>query len=530
MKRNFASLASLILLPMIISAVMPLVGLAQRQDRRPARDYEGTPLLSTGVETVPAGTFILLEMETRLDSRESRKSDRFRARVASPVVNAEGQTLIPEAAYVEGHISGVVPAKWARRSGVISIDFDNLYLPNGESVPLRGYLTSADAEDRRRIDEEGNIRGGAPRKRDIVFIGGGAASGAAIGMIAGGALAGAGIGAAVGLSATLLMKGREAVVEQGQRIALGLTEELRVAPAPDYLAPRRSENERSNYEPPRTSPRPSTPENRRPLSSSPSDARNTDNVASGGAVDLSSITSERGSDGLIRIIITAETPSTNWRIYTNHEIRPDMVEIRLRGVAPTTSSVPQLSHPSAPVIIIPDRNNRIKKITVHAKNTSETIGVNGTWNNRLRNANRTRPTAPVDRFGNEGRQVRTGQEAATPAALASQIENEIELIRYNFASSIGIWLNKDGKIEPLSNRRPTRDEEKFLESLASLYFSIRGWNQDSSTAIERRNSLLKIREDYQVVDALWRRIPMSTEANRQVREMLGHVGLLLNQP
>ncbi|MFN7828485.1 MAG: hypothetical protein ACK5RR_11010 [Acidobacteriota bacterium] len=525
MKRYVDSFTSLLVLPIIISAVMAIGAAAQRANR----DYEGTPIIASGTRTIPSGTFILLEMETRLDSKESRRSDRFRARVAAPVVNAEGQTLIPEAAYVEGHVSAVAPAKWARRSGLISVDFDYLFLPNGESIPLRGYLTSADAEDRRRIDEEGNIKGGPPRKRDIVFIGGGAASGAAIGMIAGGALAGAGIGAAVGLSATLLMKGREAVVEQGQRIALGLTEELRVPPAPEYLAPRQPENERSSYEPPRPSTRPVTPETRRPTYSDAPDGRTTEANQTGGAVNLSTITSERGNDGLIRILITAETPTANWRIYTNHEIRPDMVEIRLRGVAPTAPATPQLSHPSAPAIIIPDRSSRIKKIVIYAKNTTETIGVNGTWTNRNRTASRPRPTTQGDRASLEYRPESAGQDGLRGSALVSQIQKEIELIRYNYASSIGIWINKNGTIESLSTRRPTRDEEKFLESLAALYFSVQALENNSPTAGERRNNLLKVREDYQTVETIWRRIPMSTETNRQVREMLSHVDQLLRQ-
>ena len=41
--------------------------------------------------------------------------------------------------------------------------------------------------------------------------------------------------------------------------------------------------------------------------------------------------------------------------------------------------------------------------------------------------------------------------------------------------------------------------------------------------------MLKIREDYQIVEATWKKIPMSSEANKQVREMLGRVDLLMRQ-
>ncbi|NDD65422.1 MAG: hypothetical protein EBZ36_15835, partial [Acidobacteria bacterium] len=348
---------------------------AQAQGRPPIRDFEGTPILAAGTRVIPEGTIILLVMETRLSSGESRSSDRFRARVASPVVDAEGRTLIPEAAFVEGHVSGVTRAKWARRSGIIAVEFDTLNLPNGEMIPLRGYLTSADAADRKRIDDEGTIRGGPPRKRDIVFVGGGATAGAAIGLISGGAIAGAGIGAAVGLTATLLLKGREAVVAEGQRIALGLTEDLKVEPAPSYLSPPRPPSGRTEAErPPRSGSgtgNSGSPNNR--------DEADREPPLIGGAVNINAIRSERGTDGLIRILVTAETPSTGWRIYSNHEIKPDRIEVRLRGVAPNAPASRQISHPTAPTIVIPDRNNRIRKIVVHGKNTVQTIDVNGSW-------------------------------------------------------------------------------------------------------------------------------------------------------
>lgn len=521
----------------LLLTLMPWLTQAQAPSRPPARDFEGTPALAAGTRVVPEGTFILLEMETPLNSKESKPSDRFRARIASPVVDADGRTLIPEAAFVEGHVSAVTPARWARRSGIIAVEFDTLNFPNGEAIPLRGYLTSADAEDRKRIDDEGSIRGGAPRKRDIVFVGGGASAGAAIGLISGGALAGAGIGAAVGLTATFLMKGREAVVDEGQRIALGLTEDLRVEPAPAYLSPERPPASRADDVRPRTS---SNPGN----SASTSGSRGEDDrevAITGGPVNISAIRSERGTDGLIRILVTAETPSTGWRIYTNHEIKPDSIEVRLRGVAPTAVAARQVSHPTAPTIVIPDRNNRFKKITVHGKNTVQTIGTNGSWTNRADSGSRrtassttaTTPTRPTPTRGRP-RQADSTATSTTPsdaelAELASRIESDIDLIRFNFASSIGIWLNKDGTYDILAGRRPTTDERKFLDGLAALSNSVRTLHYKSSSEEARLDNVYRVREDYRLVESTWKRIPMSNETNQLVREMLGRVETITRQ-
>jgi len=533
MMRHFHRSALRIAIICSLFAAALQISRAQSPPRPPARDFEGTPVLAAGIKVIPEGTFILLEMETALNSRESKSSDRFRARVATPIVDAEGRTLIPEAAFVEGHVSMVVPAKWARRSGIIAVEFDTLNLPNGEAVPLRGYLTSAEAADRKRIDEEGTIRGGPPRKRDIVFVGSGATAGAARGLISGGAIAGAGIGAAVGLTATLLMKGREAVVTEGQRIALGLTEDLKVEPAPDYLSP----NDRTPPNPPREV-RPDSPSNR-PGNSGPTSGRVEEDrevPITGGPVNINAIRSERGADGLIRILVTAETPSTGWRIFTNHEIQPDTIEVRLRGVAPSALATRQVSHPTAPTIVIPDRNSRFKKIIVHGKNTVQTIGINGSWADRAgggaRNgpadsdlpargtAAKTRPRPP------ERTSAGAGSSDSSMAQLASQIENDIDLIRYNFASTIGIWLNKDGTFEVLSGRRPSPDEKKFLDGLAALSNSVRLLHFDSPTSEARRGNALRVREDYRLVEATWRKIPMSSENNQLVREMLGRVELI----
>ena len=534
MRKQSRQLAILIHALIIVVSILPGGAGAQRPDRPPARDFEGTPVLAAGIEVVPEGTYLLLEMETRLSSRESRQSDRFQARLASPVVDARGRTLIPEAAYVVGHVSAVRPAKWRRRSGIISVEFDYLYMPSGQEIPIRGYLTSADAEDRHRIDEEGTIRGGAPRKRDIVFIGGGAGAGAAIGMIAGGTLAGAGIGAAVGLTATLLMKGQEAVVEEGQRIALGLTEDLRVEQTTDYPAPeKRIERPTSPIAPSR--PISNGSENRGDRTDS------SQSQVGSGSVNLSAIRSERSSDGLIRILITAETPSTGWRIFTNHEISRDTVEVHLSGVAPAISATRQISHPTAPTIVIQDRTSRIQKIVVRGKNTVQSIGVNSSWTDRGSKTSTTRPgTNSPPRDNNQGdtpsRQsgdqpgnlsgTSTGKPSPEMLEASTRIEKEIDLIRYNFASSIGIWLNKDGTYDVLTGRTPSGEEKRFLDGLGALSNSVRVWHYNSPTAASRRSNSLRIREDALVVESSWKRISMSSETNQMVRNMLGEVRIL----
>ncbi|MFZ4627349.1 MAG: hypothetical protein ACOYNR_03360 [Blastocatellia bacterium] len=470
---------------------------AQRLERPPARNLEGTPILPAGTRTIPEGTLLLLEMETALSSKESRASDRFRARVAAPVVDASGAVLVPEAAYVEGHVTGVTPAKWRRRSGLIAVQFDELFMPSGDPVPIRGYLTSADVADRKRIDEEGTFRGGPPRKRDIVFVGGGTGAGAAIGWVAGGVVAGGLVGAAAGLTATLLLKGEEAVVPEGQRIGLGLTSPIEVAAWNDFAQTPPS------ADPPR--PNKAGTEPQAPITS--------------GSLNLHEVRAERTTDGTVRILVTAETPSGGWRIFTSHDVASDgVVEVYIRGTEPSNPTIQRISYPSAPPILVPDPNKKIRRVTVFARNTTRTIDLNSSWT-----ASNRSPEPPPSR------PVPSDRAPRTVTASASQLEQDVETIRKNFASSIGLWIDEQGREESISGRRPSGDERKFLDSLGSLALSLRQYHFESGSSSARRTALLKVQEDQRIVEAIWKRLPMSSQANQQVREMLARLLTLIQE-
>ncbi|MBK9314608.1 MAG: hypothetical protein IPM55_10245 [Acidobacteria bacterium] len=504
---------------------------AQRLDRPPARDIEGTPVLPTGINAIPAGTILILEMDTPLDSGTSRVSDRFQARVATPVIDGTGRTLVPADAMVEGHVSSVTPAKWRRRSGIIAITFDRLQVANGKMVPIRGYLTSVDADDRRRIDDEGNLKGGSVTKRDIVFVGGGAGAGAAIGAVTGGALAGAGIGAAAGLTATLLMKGKDAVVKEGQRIGLELIQDVALSTPPATTSPSKPA---SGTQPPR--PRPSL------------GGGNTISTRSG-LVDVSDVRAERNSDGLLRILITAQTPSSGWRIFTNHELTSDTVYVRLRGVPPSGSATTMISHPTAPTIVIPDNNARFRTVVVNGRNGTRTTFVNAPPGSN----DTFTPTQPVD-YPNyppssgagsipvpaPGAGTGTGTGSLPPASTgsgpgadfssqASRIGNQIEQIRYDYGATIGVWINRDGTYDPIGQRQPTTDERKLLDSLGALNNSVRSLHLNSPNTSALRSNAARVQEDSRSVEQSWQRVPLSSSLNQKIRTMLQDVSGLANQ-
>jgi len=139
-----------------LSLIASPLALAQRE-RRPPSDLDHGAQVATDSNTLPSGTVIIVRLENKLDSGSSLISDRFRTRIFRAVTDGKGRELIPQGAFVEGFVNAVKPAQKKRRSGLISVTFDTLRLPDGRALPITANLTSADPEDRKRIDDEGNI-------------------------------------------------------------------------------------------------------------------------------------------------------------------------------------------------------------------------------------------------------------------------------------------------------------------------------------------------------------------------------------
>jgi hypothetical protein len=135
--------------------------------------------------TIPEGTQFEVTVDETLASNRNHAGDSFAASLSQPVVE-EGKTIIPAGAHVSGR---VVDAK----------DSGRLHVPARLSVAL-----SSVEVDGKPYDIETNTIGETGKnhnKRNLGFIGGGAAGGALIGGLAGGgkgALIGTLIGAGAG--------------------------------------------------------------------------------------------------------------------------------------------------------------------------------------------------------------------------------------------------------------------------------------------------------------------------------------------
>jgi hypothetical protein len=158
-----------------------------------------------------------VRLNQQLSSGTARVGDRFSANVTEPVYGGGSSVdVIPVGSRVWGHVTQVARAA-RRKPGTITVAFNQVELPNGRSAVINGSLSTLQT-DNVNSDNESSVTGRSNRKRDAVFIGGGAATGAIIGAIAGGgkgAAIGAILGGGLGTGARVYEKEQEAEVKSG---------------------------------------------------------------------------------------------------------------------------------------------------------------------------------------------------------------------------------------------------------------------------------------------------------------------------
>jgi hypothetical protein len=179
---------------------------------------EPEPVARTVVLTVPAATPIEVEFEDALSSEASFEGDRFRAAVTRDVF-AEGHVAIPAGSRLRGIVASVDSQKRIGGQARLSLSFDRLELPWGETMPVQATL---------------DLEGEPQKKKDAATIGGAAAGGAVLGRVLShkkgkGTAIGAILGAAVGAAVASENAGDPVVIDPGMLAELRLESPLEVA-------------------------------------------------------------------------------------------------------------------------------------------------------------------------------------------------------------------------------------------------------------------------------------------------------------
>ncbi len=175
---------------------------------------------------VPAGTALIVRLDTTLATFSNRVGDPFRASLSQPVV-VNGQTLIPVGATVEGRVTKVSEPRRLSGKPTIGILPEAVIMPNGGRYYLDATLTDTNIKGT-DVNSEGQFKGSTHERRDTLEQGGGAAGGMLIGGLVGGP-AGVLVGGLVGAGATTghwLAKHRSATLPAGTELTLELNRAL----------------------------------------------------------------------------------------------------------------------------------------------------------------------------------------------------------------------------------------------------------------------------------------------------------------
>ena len=184
--------------------------------------------------TVPAGTKVLLNLKSGINTKTAQKGDGVYLVSSFPVVGAS-QVMIPVGVYVQGVVDHVVRPGRVKGRAQIDLHFTTMIFPNGSIVEVPGVLNSLPGSDGPKVkDSEGTVEQAGNKGRDIGNIAKGAAIGAEAGVFGGAASGdvakgvgyGSLAGAAAGAIYTLFTRGNDIVIPSGTSVEMVLQRPL----------------------------------------------------------------------------------------------------------------------------------------------------------------------------------------------------------------------------------------------------------------------------------------------------------------
>jgi hypothetical protein len=158
--------------------------------------------------TVPAGTKVLLELRSAINTKSARPGDGVYLASTFPVV-VGNRVLIPAGVYVQGVVDNVVRPGRIHGDAQLNMHFTSMIFPNGSVVEIPGMVNSLPGAQNQTVNgDEGTIqqKGGSNKasnaeKTAEIAVPAGATVGSVGGLGAGHPLAGGLGGAGAGLAA-----------------------------------------------------------------------------------------------------------------------------------------------------------------------------------------------------------------------------------------------------------------------------------------------------------------------------------------
>ncbi len=200
----------------------------------PAETPQLAPMLPA--PAVPAGTALMVRLDTTLATFSNRVGDPFQGHITQPVV-VNGSTIIPAGAMIEGRVTKVSEPRRISGKPTIGILPEAVIMPSGERYFLDATLTDTNIPGS-DVSSEGQFKGSGHDRRDQLEVGGGTAGGMLIGGLVGGPV-GVLVGGAVGAGSTTghwLAKHRSATLPAGTQLTLEVNRPIPVSAPPTTTA------------------------------------------------------------------------------------------------------------------------------------------------------------------------------------------------------------------------------------------------------------------------------------------------------
>ena len=185
----------------------------------------------------PAGLVIPVTLATSISTQVASSGDYVQANI-SQNVPLQGLSYIPAGSSLSGQVTDAVAGRFFDRSGLLSMTFQQLRLPDGRSIAIQAHVLGNIAKYAQ--NSNGQVRGegwgtklGSFALRSAIGAGSGALFGTAVGAITGnvgrGAWSGTAIGGGLGvLDDLVLRKGRNVLIHAGTPMQIQLDAPLEI--------------------------------------------------------------------------------------------------------------------------------------------------------------------------------------------------------------------------------------------------------------------------------------------------------------
>jgi type IV secretion system protein VirB10 len=195
-----------------------------------------TPSPAPKTYTVPAGTKVLLELRSGINTKSAKPGDGVYLSSTFPV-RIGNRVMIPAGVYVQGVVDHVVRAGHVKGKSQLDMHFTSIIFPNGTVVEIPGIVNSLPGASKQTVkdDGEGTIEQNADKGRNAgevakiaIPTGGtvGSIGGLAGGHPLAGGLAGIGAGAAAVGLVSLFTRGADVNIQSGTQVEMVLQRPL----------------------------------------------------------------------------------------------------------------------------------------------------------------------------------------------------------------------------------------------------------------------------------------------------------------